>query len=153
MMREIAVRLERHYQATPEALWDLIINPHVSAQFQSKATVTTSTGMPGTVGFVYSLRADRGGRTDRFEVVEAEAPRLLREQVRSDLLAASALGQLLHPSEQLTVLEPDGRGTMLRWQLTTPAPWWASTYMKWDIRRAVAAILEGIAEQAEAKGR
>ena len=41
-------------------------------------------------------------------------------------------------------LQPDGAGTVLRWQVTTPAPRWAGPYMRWATRRMVNAILDGL---------
>ena len=140
--------MERRCEAAPATVWDLVVNPQVPARFQSKAVVRGITGVPGTVGFRYEMVARRGSRVDRVEVVEVDAPRVLREQVTSDLLARSAPGAVVHPSQQLTLLVPDGSGTVLRWQLTLPAPLWAGPWIRWASRRAVRPLLDGIAAEA-----
>ncbi len=152
-MPDLVIRMSQRCAAPPQVVWDLVTDPRASARFQDKARVAGTAGTPGTVGFAYVLEAVGGGRRDSVRVVEAEAPRLLREKVSSDLLATSAPGQVLHPSEQLTVLEPDGDATVLHWQFITPSVRWARPYVRWSARRAARSILRGLADEAAARGR
>ena len=80
-------------------------------------------------------------------VVDADRPRLLREQVTTDLLAASAPGEAVHPSEQFTTLTPHDGGTVLTWRLTTPAPLWARPLVRWSVLRSVRRIFDGLAAE------
>lgn len=128
-------------------LWDLIVDPRVCVRFQTKGHLGQMSGQPGTVGFSYTLASARGRRVDTIQVVEAEPCRLLREQISSDVLAALAPGEVLHPSEQRTEFVPAGTGTMLHWQLRTPSPTWARPIVKLSARRTVTAILDGLARE------
>ena len=147
-MRTLQVGLERRCAAPPDVVWARVADPYISARFQTRGLVTESAGTPGTVGFTYVLSSRRGGRRDTVHVAESEAPWMLREVVSSDLLARSAPGEVTHPSEQRTTLAPDGDGTLVRWELSTPAPWYARPYVRWSTRRAVSRILRGICAEA-----
>lgn len=150
-MRTIVVNLERRYQAPIRTVWDVLVDPMVTAPARPAVQVMGMTGAPGTVGFAYTALG-RGGRLDRSEVVEADAPRRLRELVRTDLLTAAAPGRASRPAEQLTVLTADAGGTLLRRRLTAPAPWWAGPYPRWAARRTVAATLRRVNASLDVQG-
>lgn len=147
-MQELLVAVQRRCAAPPDVVWARLADPYIAARFQTTGRVTSANGTPGTVGFGYVLASVRGGRRDTVRVVEARAPWLLREQVSSDLFARLAPGEVTHPSEQRTTLTPDGDGTLLRWELATPAPWYARAWMRRSVRRTVSRILQGICEEA-----
>ena len=146
-MRDLTVRLQRRFDLQPQVLWDLVTDPRVALQFQSGVHISSMSGTPGTLGFVCHLRKDRGGREDRMEVVEADPPWLLRERITSDLMADRAPGELVHPSAQLTRIVAHDGGSLLTWEFTTPAPWYARAIVRWSCRRQVTAIFDGIAAQ------
>jgi uncharacterized protein YndB with AHSA1/START domain len=129
--RTVSVAKERLIAADPAAVWFVVSNPAMHERLDARSRLESTVGNDGQIGSEYVVVFSAGAKFRiRYVIVDAEP------NVR--LVAAVSTGGT--KQEQRADIWPTGEGTLLRFTVTLPAPWFVLT--RRTVTRAVARQME-----------
>jgi uncharacterized protein YndB with AHSA1/START domain len=104
---------DRHIEATPEAVWSVIADPHAMVAMQRHTRVISTEGEPGEVG-------------SRYRAVSRFTPGTMEAVVAEAVVGRRLVVQQIFPPTGVVIcietadLRREGEGTLLTWTYTQP---------------------------------